>query len=287
MTAGFVTCLQLKRDFRMAMPIECSIKIQRGKSVPTLLTLLALGLWPQVARAEHLCAGRSNEYTVTEVYDQSGGVVEAWCEWGSEDNGSAAAKRYFSPEQWKALFDHIEEDKTRDRRERILMGQRRRQLEQGLWFLPGEDPFADWQTEPGTTIDVASNSGGSGCAASYWTLNGAVIMTAFEGSEGAARISYQGYGIPVPGKPKKMKIALTQSGETQTVSAIVSRAGPRGNKMGMVTFNVPSGRALANAIEDVQSYSLSDGNGNVYFSGQWHDGLKVRNAMKICLEQQR
>ena len=269
----------------MAMPMERSIIIQIGKLAPTCLTLLAFGLWAQAARAEHLCAGRSDEYTVTEVYDQSGGVVEAWCEWGTEGDGGATSMRYFSPEEWKAFFDHIEEDKKRARQERILMGQRRRQLEQGLWFLPGQTPFADWQTEPGATTGVASKLGGSGCAASYWTLNGAVIMTAFEGSEGAARISYQGYGIPVPKKPKTMKIALTQSGETQTVTAIVSRVGHRGSKMGMVTFNVPSGRALANAIEDVQSYSLSDGKGNVYFSGQWHDGLKVRNAMRRCLEQ--
>ncbi|MBN9032664.1 MAG: hypothetical protein J0I23_22960 [Rhizobiales bacterium] len=287
MTAQLIACLQLQRDFRMATPMECSIKIQRGKLLPTFLTFLAFGLWPQAARAEHLCAGRSNEYTVTEVYDQSGGVVEAWCEWGSGSNEGAASMRYFSPQQWKALFDHIEEDKKRDQRERVLMGQRRRQLEQGLWFLPGQTPFADWQSEPGANTGVASNLRGSGCAASYWTLNGAVIMTAFEGSEGTARISYQGYGIPAPEKPKTMKITLTQSGETQTVTAIVSKAGSRGNKMGMVTFNVPSGRALANAIEDVESYSLSDGNGNVYFSGQWHDGLKVRNAMRGCLAKRR
>lgn len=271
----------------MVMSMECSLKIQRGKLLSAFLTFMAFGFWPQAARAEHLCAGRSDEYTVTEVYDESGGVVEAWCEWGSGGNGGAAGMRYYSPGQWKALFDQLEVDKTRDRRERTLMGQRRRQLEKGLWFLPGQDPFAGWQTGPGATVPVASNPGGSGCAASYWTLNGAVILTAFEGSEGAARISYQGYGIPAPEKPKTMKIALTQSGETQTVTAIVSRVGHRKNRMGMVTFNVPSGRALANAIDDVQSYSLSDGNGKLYFSGRWHDGLKVRNAMKKCLAQRR
>ena len=245
--------------------------------------LLALCFWPQAASAEHLCAERYNEYTVREVYDQTGNIVEYWCEWDNGGSDGSPQMQYFSPEQWKALGDHLAEDETRSSQERVLMGQRMQQLEAGMWFLPGEEPFSGWAT--GST-GGQTNIGGAGCSASYWTTNGAVIMTALNGRDGPAIIVYQGYGIPAPRKPTKKKIALTQSGETQTVTALVSLVGNPKRKMGSITFAVPSGNALVNAIEDAQDYTLADEQGKVYFSGEWHDGLKASDALARCLAQQ-
>jgi len=82
--------------------------------VRIMLASLAFCLWPQAAWADHMCAGRSNEYTVTEVYDEYGGVIEAWCEWSSDGSGGAAAMRYYSPEEWKSrLFGIALLDGTR------------------------------------------------------------------------------------------------------------------------------------------------------------------------------
>ncbi len=85
-----------------------------GMLVRIMLASLAFCLWPQAAWADHMCAGRSNEYTVTEVYDEYGGVIEAWCEWSSDGSGGAAAMRYYSPEEWKSrLFGIALLDGTR------------------------------------------------------------------------------------------------------------------------------------------------------------------------------
>ena len=191
--------------------------------------------------------------------------------------------QYFSPEQWKAFGDHAADVEANNSQERALMGQRLRQLQAGMWFLPGEEPFAGWATGPGGSTGNQTNIGSAGCSASYWTTNGAVIMTTLNGRDGAAVIVYQGYGIPAPRKPTRKRIALTQSGETQTVTVLVSTVGNPKRKMGSITFAVPSGNALVNAIEDVQDYTLADEEGKVYFSGKWHDGLRARDALARCL----
>ncbi|MBD3729254.1 MAG: hypothetical protein IE933_06065 [Sphingomonadales bacterium] len=267
---------------RMDRAVPASCRILAGIA----LVSLASFLWPQAAKADHLCAGRYNEYTVSEVYDQTGNVVEYWCEWDDGGSDGSPQMQYFSPEQWQAFGDHLADVDAENSRERALMGQRLRQLEAGMWFLPGEEPFAGWATGPGGSTGGQTNIGSAGCSASYWTTNGAVIMTTLNGREGAAVIVYQGYGIPAPDKPAKKRIALTQSGETQTVTALVSRTGNPKRKMGSITFAVPSGSALVNSIEDVQDYTLADEKGKVYFSGKWHDGLKARDALARCLAKQ-
>lgn len=254
-------------------------------SLGIFLAALALCFWPQAAWAEHLCAGRYDEYTVSEVYDQTGNVVEYWCEWDNGGRDGSPQMQYFSPEQWKAFSNHAADVDAKNSQERVLMGQRIRQLQAGMWFLPGEEPFAGWANGPGGPTGSQTNISSAGCTASYWTTNGAVIMTALNGRDGAAIIVYQGYGIPAPRKPTKKRIALTQSGETQTVIALVSPVGNPKRKMGSVAFAVPSGNALVNAIENVQDYTLADEKGNVYFSGKWHDGLRARNALARCLAQ--
>lgn len=252
-------------------------------SLGIFLVALAFCFWPQVARAEHLCAGRYNEYTVSEVYDQTGNIVEYWCEWDNGGSDGSPQMQYFSPEQWKAFGDHAAGVEAKSSQERVLMGQRMRQLEAGMWFLPGEEPFAGWATGPTGSTGGQTNIGGAGCSASYWTTNGAVIMTTLNGRDGPAIIVYQGYGIPAPRKPTRMRIVLTQSAETQTVTALVSLVGNPKRKMGSITFAVPSGNALVNSIEDAQDYTLADDKGKVYFSGKWHDGLRARDALARCL----
>jgi len=264
--------------------MNLSIKFRNGNLVRIFLALLTFCLWPQAARADHLCAGRSNEYTVTEVYDEFGGVVEAWCEWGSDGAESAAAMRYYSPEEWKAFAEQGAKVEAANAQERMLAGKRYRQLQEGVWFMPGDEPFAGWSsgststTRPGTR---GSETGGS-CTVSFWTLEGAVTLSAPGGRNGVAVISYMGNTIPAPNKTGKRRFSLTQSGATQTVTATISKVGLGKRIQGMVTFAVPSGNILVGAIEDVQDYRLAE-NGKTIFSGQWHDGLKARDALARCL----
>lgn len=248
--------------------------------------LAALCLWPQPSHAEHLCdSPRSNEVVVAEVVGPGAGYY--LCEWSSESE-SARPVTYYSPEEWKAFFDHMGEVEAVNQKQRILMGKRYRQLQEGMWFFPGEEPFAGWSTGSETEAKAPENEQtlGRGCTASFWTLDGEVIMSTLHGGEGMATISYVGHTIPAPGKSSLRQISLIQDGETQTVSALISPVGRGKRKMGMVSFAVPSGNILLSAIEDKQSYILSD-KGKQIFAGQWHDGLKARDALASCLAKRR
>ena len=268
--------------------VQKSLKriVRRRGRMPAriVLALLVATLWPQAASAEHICGGRSDEYVVSEVYVAGGGVVESWCEWSSKGGGErAAGMRYFTPEEWKAFDDHGAEVEAANAEERRLAAQRYRQLQQGVWFLPGEQPFAGWLSPQPTRADRAA-ARAKDCTASYWTLSGAVILSANGNGSDAAVIRYMGYSIPLPSKSQSRKFSLTQSGETQTVTAVISRAGLGKRIMGMVSFLVPTADLLVRSIEDDQDYILSE-NGKTIFSGRWHDGLKARDALAQCIAQ--
>lgn len=252
-------------------------------SVQIFLTLLGVMSLPQAASAEHICGGRSDEYVVSEVFVAGGGVVESWCEWSSKGDGnSAAAMRYYSPEEWKAFAEHGAQAEAANAEERRLAAQRYRQLQQGVWFMPGEQPFAGWSSaEPASARHKEARKD---CTVSYWTIGGAVIMSAGGGASDQATIRYMGYSIPLPSASQTRKFSLTQSGETQTVKALISRAGLGKRKMGMVSFVVPSADLLVRSIEDDQDYVLSE-DGKAIFAGRWHDGLKARDALARCLAQ--
>ncbi|WP_421738850.1 hypothetical protein [Caulobacter sp.] len=256
----------------------------RWVSVLILVALLGIMLLPQAASAEHICGGRSDEYVVSEVYVAGGGVVESWCEWSSKGAGnSGAAMRYYSAEEWKAFADHGAQVEAANSEERRLAAQRYRQLQQGVWFLPGEQPFAGWSSPQPASASRAT-AARKDCTVSYWTLSGAVIMSANGGGDDKAFIRYMGYSIPLPSGSQTRKFSLTQSGETQTVTAVISRAGLDKRKMGMVSFVVPTADLLVRSIEDSQDYYLSE-NGKTIFSGRWHEGLKARDALAQCLAQ--
>lgn len=248
------------------------------------LALLVASSWPQAAPAEHICGGRSDEYVVSEVYVAGGGVIESWCEWSSKGGGdSAAAMRYYSPEDWKAFADRGTEVEAANGEERRLAAERYRQLQQGVWFLPGEQPFAGWSSPRPKSASRAATPR-QDCTVSYWTLNGAVIMSANGSRRDKAVIRYMGYSIPLPSGMQARKFSLTQSGETQTVTAVIARAGFGKRNMGMVSFLVPTADLLVRSIEDGQDYTLSE-NGKTIFSGRWHDGFKARDALAQCLAQ--
>lgn len=241
--------------------------------------LAALALWTAPAAAEHMCQYPGSDEVITaEIVGPGAGYY--MCEWVEPGQGDYSEPRMsdFSPDQWDGFWKHQAKKDTLKEGELILMSQRHKQLEKGMWFMPGEEPFAGWV--PGSTAAPAGEQ--KGCTASFWTLDGAVILSTIGGADGVAVLSYKSHSIPVPNKGKFKTIALTQSGRTQTVKAFVSGAGRGKGKMGMVSFAVPSGKILVNAIEDTQDYSLAD-DGKVIFSGQWHDGLKARDALARCL----
>ena len=194
--------------------------------------------------------------------------------------------RYFSPEEWKAFAEHENKVEARNSRERMLAGQRYRRLQQGLWFMPGEVPFAGWASGSASASKRAGDTPrlSKDCTISYWTPLGAVFLSTVGGRNANAVISYMGHSIPAPKRSQSRKFSLTQSGKTQTVTAIISRVGLGRKKIGMVTFAVRSGDILVGAIADVQDYSLAD-KGKTIFSGQWHDGLRARDALARCLAQ--
>lgn len=269
-------------------PVEqiSRLMVRRCLRVPAwiALALLVAMLWPHAASAEHICGGRSDEYVVSEVYVAGGGVVESWCEWSSKGGGDGAAEmRYYSPEEWKAFADRGAEVEAANAEERRLAAERYRQLQQGLWFLPGEQPFAGWSSSRPKSASRAA-APRKDCTVSYWTLGGAVIMSADGSGDDKAVIRYMGYSIPRPSGMQTRKFSLTQSGETQTVMAVISRAGLGKRSMGMVSFLVPTADLLVRSIEDGQDYTLSE-NGKTIFSGRWHDGLKARDALAQCLAQ--
>lgn len=168
------------------------------RSVRVFLAPLLFCFWPHAASAEHLCAERNNEYTVREVYDQTGNIIEYWCEWGDEGDAGAAAMRYFSPEEWKSFAEHGANVETQDARRRIQAGRRYRQLQDGLWFMPGEIPFAGWSSgASGSTLGSGAIRAGEDCTVSYWTPTGAVIMSTLGGKNDNAVISYMSYSIPI------------------------------------------------------------------------------------------
>lgn len=237
------------------------------------------------AHAEHICSGRSDEYTVSEVYNQGGVMVSAWCEWGSAgDDGDGAQMRYYSPEEWQAFAEHGAEVDAASAEARRLAVQRYRQLQQGLWFLPGEQPFAGWATGPKrrSARRASAPAAPVDCTASFWTPEGAVILSANDGPQGKAVIRYLGYSIPPPRKPETRAFSLTQDGATQTVQAVIARVGLGRRVMGMVSFAVPSGNALVDAIAEVQDYALAD-RGKTIFAGQWRGGLRAREGLARCL----
>lgn len=179
--------------------------------VRLLLPSLFFCFWPQAANAEHLCAERYNEYMVREVYDQTGNIVEYWCEWGSEGDAGAAAMRYFSPEEWKAFAEHENKVEARNSRERMLAGQRYRRLQQGLWFMPGEVPFAGWASGSASASKRAGDTPrlSKDCTISYWTPLGAVFLSTVGGRNANAVISYMGHSIPAPKRSQSRKFSLT------------------------------------------------------------------------------
>ena len=252
-------------------------------------TVLVLCAWPQVAKAEHLCSfPSSKEEIVAEVIGPGAGYY--LCEWidvQEYEPQDVSPMRYWTPEQWQEYNDGAAvETAMMDEKERILLKERYRKLQQGMWFMPDEEPFAGWRLGSPKPSPRPANHQGSGCTISYWTTDGAVIMSTLGKGDGIAVISYMGYSIPAPKKSKSRRIALTQSGKTQNVVAFVSAVGRGKKKMGMVSFAVQSSAILVGAIEDEQDYSLAD-KGKTIFSGKWHGGLSARDALGRCIAQRR
>lgn len=265
-----------------------SHKNPANKPMRMALAVLALSVYSPAAKAEHMCSyPGSDEVVVAEIIGPGAGYY--MCEWvepESEQTNMDDVKpapydmQSFSPEELSALSDYQQGVGALTAQERNLMAQRYEQLKQGMWFLPGETPFEGWMRGSAPATSTVNKE--RGCTASYWTLDGTVTLSTLGGADGMAVISYRGKTIPVPEESITKKISLTQSGRTQTVPAFISSAKQSGREMGMVSFQVQSGTILVNAIADVQDYSISD-DGKTIFSGQWHDGLKARNALAQCL----
>jgi hypothetical protein len=122
---------------------------------------------------------------------------------------------------------------------------------------------------------------GSGCAATYFSLDGAVTIAGPSGDDQQASITFWGGKIPATKSPQRTPITLTQTGDPPaTVQAYHFAMG--GGKVNGVTFAVPGPTALVDGMLDEHMFAVSVKNKR-WLKVTWRDGLKARKRLAKCL----
>ncbi|WP_298610803.1 hypothetical protein [uncultured Thiothrix sp.] len=137
-----------------------------------------------------------------------------------------------------------------------------RELQQGTWDF----------------VEAAANASQTICQASFLSLSGGVI---FMDNGEATFLGFYGASIPPTQQNRKLRLSLTQSGETQTVQAFHTPY-PLDKELGMYMFAVPSTQALLDSIEEQQDFAVAL-NGKTVVQGVWHSGTKARNWLRQCV----
>lgn len=121
------------------------------------------------------------------------------------------------------------------------------------------------------------------CQASFYAGNSGVVLIDSPVGEPTTFLGFYGGSIPPVSATEKVRLSLTQSGETQTVQAfhVPSVVNPN---QGMYLFAVPSTQALLSSIEDQQDYTIV-ANGRKVVQGQWQDGDSARHWLSRCVQQ--
>lgn len=180
----------------------------------------------------------------------------------------------YDPKKWLDFFEHLRQSSLKSHREALVKrhgeaaGKTFDQLAEGTWTV-GRSPAGQ------PTL---------ACAASFWTLNGGVILMDWKGEQSGTAMMFFAKQVPHDKKGvKRLRVDLVQSGETQNVEVLASRF-PLVPSMGMMFFKVPSSEALLGAIEDTQDFAVHL-EGRELFSGAWHSANSMRKDLTECVEQ--
>lgn len=196
------------------------------------------------------------------------GADAACCGGGEGDRDENAARfNYYPPAAWNDWVLHGLKTELQAELKRRTSDPDYRALAEGTWTFDAK------VTADGTRV----------CAATFWTLRGGVALIHWGGKEDTTLLGYFGPAIPNPKQPEIVALALTQSGETQSVRAINMRF-PPARQLGAAVFLVPSAKALVSSIEDKQDFQVDMG-GKTIIRGAWHSGRKARAALSSCLRR--
>ncbi|MGI0493785.1 hypothetical protein ACN4EG_18540 [Alkalinema pantanalense CENA528] len=180
----------------------------------------------------------------------------------------------YDPKKWLDFFEHLRQSSLENQREFLVKrhgeaaGKTFDQLAEGTWTV-GRSPAGQ------ATL---------ACSASFWTLNGGVILMDWKGEQSGTAMMFFSKQIPHDRKGvKRLRVDLVQSGETQNVEVLASRF-PMVPSMGMMFFKVPSSEALLSSIEDTQDFAVH-WDGRRLFGGEWHSANAMRKDLTECVEQ--
>jgi hypothetical protein len=180
----------------------------------------------------------------------------------------------YDPQKWADFFEEMRQSSLRTHRELLVRkrgeaaGKIFDQLYEGVWTvgrsLKGQPTLA--------------------CAATFWTLNGGVILMDWKGEQSGTAMMFFSRFVPHDKKGvKRLRVGLVQSGETQNVEVLASRF-PMVPTMGMMFFKVPSSEALLGSIEDTQDFAVQM-DGRELFGGKWHSANSMRKDLAECVAQ--
>lgn len=171
----------------------------------------------------------------------------------------------FSAAEFDALIEWERANARQEEENRLRNDPIYRELKQGVWKYTRVDPNDPRQT----------------CQVSFLQLRGGAILTDWIGDSRGTYLAFFGAGIPPVGDVERARVELTQSGETQTVTAV--HAPVRwASGLGMIIFAVPSTQALLDSIEDRQDFTLAM-EGRTVLSGEWHNGSKALSWLRDCV----
>ena len=173
----------------------------------------------------------------------------------------------FSAEEFSALIEWEKANAQQEEENRLRNDPIYRELKQGVWKFTRVDPNDPRQT----------------CQVSFLQLRGGLILTDWIGNSQGTFLAFFGAGIPPVSDTERVRVKLTQSGETQTVAAIhVPVRWASG--LGMIIFAVPSTQALLDSIEDRQDFAIEMEDRTV-LSGEWHSGSKALEWLRDCVHK--
>ena len=167
------------------------------------------------------------------------------------------------PAAWTGMIAHLREQTATPVSER-MKDPVYRNLANGVWTYMSSDPKDPHKL----------------CAATFWTSYGGVTFINWADEADVTFLGFFGMKVPKSPSPEKVRLSLTQSGETQAVNGFKMTFPPVQN-LGMVLFLVPSFDALLDSIEDRQDFTVAT-DGVPFAEGEWHGGSATRDHLRAC-----
>lgn len=204
----------------------------------------------------------------------------------------------YDAKAWADFFDHMGEQLIEEERRFFgPEGSKGREIYEAL--LRGTWLFA--KSRPGDAVPT--------CSASFHSRRGGLMFADWGGAEPGTVFAIFNDLIPRPGRVRRTRVRLEQSGEVQEVEAFHTNH-PESRHMGMVMLRVPSTQALLSSIEEEQDYVLrmdeadlvppatligrlraaKEPSGKFHpvpvANSHWHSGLSAREHLASCVGEQ-